>query len=149
MRRHLCIFGVLVVSSAVVGCGKHKSATPVEVTRPRLCINHTAEADGYCWVSMVSVLANPHDYDGKVVMLSGYVHFEFEDSGVYLDKESYEHSQLANGLALLADDATASGCQDKYALVRGTFTTKLQGQGLMPGGIQNVTVCSPQPVKGR
>ena len=41
-------------------------------------------------VSLITLLANPNDFDGKKVQIEGYVHIRFEDSALYLTKEYAE-----------------------------------------------------------
>ncbi len=54
-------------------------------------IRPAAQGDSLFRVSIVKLLANPEKYHNKLVVIKGFLHHRFEDSGIYLTKE---HSQL-------------------------------------------------------
>ena len=96
-------------------------------------------------VSMVQLIANPKDYDGKVVALIGFLTLEFEGNAIYLHRDDYTHAICKNGLWI---DASAdmvkryAELDHKYVCVVGTFDAKEMGHmGLWSGSIQNVTRC--------
>jgi hypothetical protein len=96
-------------------------------------------------VSLVRLIANPKDYDGKVVRVIGFVRLEFEGNGIYLHEDDYKHSLYKNGLwiRVTADMETRKTEFDrKYVLIEGTFDAKMTGHmGLWSGSIRNITRC--------
>src|SRR5688572_23897760 len=47
-------------------------------------------------VSLVELLAKPAQYDGKRVLVSGFYHYEFESSGLYLSRDDARFGVLRN-----------------------------------------------------
>src|ERR1017187_6624682 len=93
-------------------------------------------------VSLVQLIANSKDYDGKFVRVIGFVSLEFEGNGIYLHEEDYKHGISKNGLWI---DATVDISKrkvefdKKYVLLEGTFNAKETGHmGLWSGSIQQI-----------
>ena len=103
-------------------------------------------------VSIIQLLANPEQYEGKVVTLRGYVHLEFESNSISLHKEDYDHSIYSNGLWLNGDKCSnpdGSSFTSGYAEVVGRFTTQFRGHmGLWYGSISEVIGCYSYPTSG-
>jgi hypothetical protein len=102
-------------------------------------------ADERLDVSLVRLIANPKDYDGKIVRVIGFVRMEFEGNGIYLHEDDYKHSIYKNGLWI---DVTAdmqkrkTELDQKYVLIEGTFDARMTGHmGLWSGSIRNITRC--------
>ena len=56
-------------------------------------------------VSLVQLLANPDQYHGKRVRVTGFLHSKFEDSALYLSKADGDHLVGSNGFWIeYADD---------------------------------------------
>src|SRR6266481_3107840 len=55
-------------------------------------------------VSMVQLIANPKEHDGKFVRLIGYVNLQFEGNGIFLHSEDCKRGITANGLWLEVSD---------------------------------------------
>ncbi len=102
-------------------------------------------AAGPLTVSLVQLIANPHDYDGKVVRVIGFVSLEFEGNAIYLHQDDYKHGIHQNGLWLKVTDDLRTRARElhkKYLIIEGTFDTKLKGhKGLWNGGIREITRC--------
>jgi hypothetical protein len=95
-------------------------------------------------VSIIELIANPAAYDGKPVLLSGYIHFEFEGNGIYLHKEDVEHWQFSNGLWVSPADSfkRPQDCQDNYVTILGIFDATFTGHmGLWSGSVKEVSSC--------
>jgi len=107
----------------------------VEVNATKTCVLYTA--------SIIDLIANPDLFDGKRIRTFGYIHFEFEGNGIYLHHEDYARSLYANGLWVnLAQNVSRAECQDRYALVEGTFRARDRGHlGLWSGAIGEITRC--------
>lgn len=100
-------------------------------------------------VSMVSLLANPDQYEGRKVYISGYLHVEFEGTAIYLHQDDYLHFIGKNGFWVFLPENIDSlsginnDCEsDRYVGIVGTFTSKFQGHmGGWSGSIENVEHC--------
>jgi hypothetical protein len=97
--------------------------------------------------SLITLIARPEIFEGKPVRLIGYVHFQFEDNGLYVSRESYDHGISRDGiwidlpLRIGGDSApTRQQPNDRYVIVEGIFNAHDQGHlGLWSGALQNVT----------
>jgi hypothetical protein len=100
-------------------------------------------------VSLIRLVANPDQYEGKLVQVTGFVRFEFEGTAIYLHREDFEKHIPANGLWLnlskcgsLSGEAITIG----YALVEGKFTGKRRGHmGLLSGELYDIRRCEKAP----
>ena len=96
-------------------------------------------------VSLVQLIANPKDYDGKVVRMIGYVRLEFEGNAIYLHQDDYKHGITKNGLWIdVTDDMRKrqADIDQKYVLLEGTFNARDRGHmGLWTGSVQKITRC--------
>jgi hypothetical protein len=101
---------------------------------------HTGMAQA---VSIVQLIATPEKYNGKLVLVGGFLRLEFEGDAIYLHEDDYRHGIYANALWVNLDAKTAENT-DKlnlhYAFVEGTFDASRHGHGgLFPGTINNIT----------
>ena len=100
--------------------------------------SHAAES-----VSLIQLIANPNDYDGKFVSVIGFVSLEFEGKAVYLHQDDYKHGIWKNGLWIdVTDDILRKRrtFDQKYVLVEGMFNAKGKGHlGLWSGTIETIT----------
>ena len=81
-------------------------------------------------VSLVQLIANPKDYDGKLVRVIGFVKLEFEGNAIYLHQDDYKHNITKNGLWIDVSDDIFKKQEEfdqKYVLVEGTFNAKKTG----------------------
>jgi hypothetical protein len=114
------------------------------VSTYRKCEMQRRMFDGYCWVSIVDLIANPELFDGQKVLVQGYVHLEFEGNGVYLHRDDFRYHNSRNGLWLATADAgDLSKCQDSYAMVKGMFKAGVGGHFDLYGGVlEHITACT-------
>ena len=83
----------------------------------------------------IQLLATPERFDGQLVRVIGYVHFEFEGNAVYLHREDFVHGISKNGLWVTA----APTFNDTYAILEGRFNAQKTGHmGLFGGSIVDV-----------
>ena len=107
-------------------------------------------------VSVIHILANPDKYHNEEVIVTGYLHYKFEDYAIYLSKEHADY--LLNEYALsirLGDSLTIEKLSDckyvqipkenikqlncKYVSIKGTFNKhKLGHLGAYHGSIENI-----------
>ncbi|KFN41341.1 hypothetical protein [Arenimonas oryziterrae] len=100
-------------------------------------------------VSIIQLLATPEKFEGKLILVRGYVHFEFEGNGIYLHREDYEHGLTSNGLWVDARECSqfnGKSFKSGYAYVAGRFTARERGHmGMWSGEIQQVQRCLGAP----
>jgi hypothetical protein len=103
------------------------------------CLDSDA-ADQPVDVSLVQLIANPKDYDGKFVRVIGFV--RLEGNAIYLHQEDYKHGLTRNGLWIdVSDDLRKrrSEFDQKYVLVEGTFNAKDKGHlGMWSGTVEKI-----------
>lgn len=95
-------------------------------------------------ISIVQLLAEPQQFNGRRVQVIGFVHLEFEGTAIYLSSEDYEHGIDKNGLWLSmskADLEVYREINNSYAVVEGTFNADLKGHvGMWSGSIEKITM---------
>ncbi len=74
-------------------------------------------------VSIVELLANPDKYDGKRVLVEGFFRNAFEDTGIYLNRESAEYGVSANAVWVDTSD-TRIGDEKEAKLRDGMYDGK-------------------------
>lgn len=94
-------------------------------------------------VSVVQLIATPEKYNGKLVLVGGFLRLEFEGNAIYLHEDDYRHGFYRNALWVNLDGKTAENT-DKlnlhYAFVEGTFDASRHGHmGLFPSTIAYAT----------
>lgn len=94
-------------------------------------------------VSLIQLIANPADYDGKVVRVIGFLRLEFEGNAVYLHQDDYTNSISKNGLWIeITNDMRKKKADfdQKYVMLEGTFNAEMKGHlGLWSGSIQDIS----------
>jgi hypothetical protein len=81
-------------------------------------------------VSLIALIASPERYDGKQVVVSGYMYLQRERSALYLAKADFQHALFKNALYLEVPNRTVehifplNGC---YVEITGTFDGKHTG----------------------
>lgn len=100
-------------------------------------------ADRPLAVSLIQLIANPGDYDGKVVRVIGYVRLEFEGNAVYLHEDDSKHAIHGNGLWLSVTDDIRTRSKEfdrKYVIIEGAFDAKMKGhKGLWSGSLREIS----------
>jgi hypothetical protein len=90
-------------------------------------------------VSLVQLIANPQEYDGKFVRVIGFVSVEFEGTAVYLHQEDYKYEITQNALWLELDSQRNKKFDQRYVLIEGTFDASHGGhKGLFNGSIKDI-----------
>jgi hypothetical protein len=98
-------------------------------------------------VSLVELIANPDKYDGKQVLITGFLRLEFEGDALYLHREDSEHVLTKNAIWVIAT-ADMNKNRDRldgtYVILEGTFNAKRHGHmGLYSGEIGNIKRAEP------
>ncbi|HKV35474.1 MAG TPA: hypothetical protein VJP89_14155 [Pyrinomonadaceae bacterium] len=90
-------------------------------------------------VSMVQLIANPREYDGKFVRVIGFASVIFEGTAVYLHRDDYEYDIPKNGLWIDVDFVKQKRFDQRYVLIEGTFNAERRGHmGVFSGAIQDI-----------
>lgn len=145
----LAAVGVVVLSLAISAWHMHLSSSP----RPYRYDAAAFERDRqiqmqYHPVSLVALLADPERYDGRKVLVSGFVTLGFEGSGLHLDKSAYEAGLRRNAVWLekpkwLSAEA-ARRLDRRYGDVAGTFDASGHGHvGAYTGALVQVRRIRP------
>ncbi|MTW11610.1 hypothetical protein GM658_13475 [Pseudoduganella eburnea] len=107
------------------------------------CLCTSAKSSELSDVSMVQLISNPQQYDGKPIRLIAFLNLEFEGNALYLHREDFDKSILSNAVWISLDDQQlrASRKLSKgYVLVEGIFNAKDRGHfGMFSGSIERVT----------
>lgn len=98
-------------------------------------------------ISMISLIANPEKYHGKILRVFGYLNLEFEGNAIYLHKEDCEVMNPSNGLwvdtennSRIFNKKTYDKYDHKYVFIQGTFDMNIKGHfGMWSGSIRNIT----------
>ena len=79
---------------------------------------------------MVQLIATPEKFDGKVVLVTGFLRLEFEGNCLYLHKEDYEHAITKNAVWVVRNpviNAKREALNMHYVVVVGTFNATNKG----------------------
>lgn len=104
-----------------------KSKTQAELPKQddSIELDLTSASSGEVYfVSMIKLLANPDKYNGKKVMVEGYLNLEFEGNGLYFHKEDYNNGMSKNALWVDLNKpitAQAQKCKLNYVIIEATF----------------------------
>ncbi|MDH3639984.1 MAG: hypothetical protein OES09_16195, partial [Gammaproteobacteria bacterium] len=98
-------------------------------------------------VSLIRLIANPDNYQGRKVRVIGVAILEFEDNNLWVSKEALKYRVLKNAIwiepnfeKLGASSEALSKYNGKYVLIEGTFNKNNSGHmGLSVSAIENVT----------
>ena len=94
-------------------------------------------------VSLVQLIANPNQYDGKLVRVIGFCRLEFEGNALYLHREDFEMHIHKNGIWLQAGWPVPENLvemSDEYVIVEAVFSAERKGHfGMWSGSLEQVT----------
>jgi len=93
-------------------------------------------------VSLVQLIANPQNFDGRLIRVIGFLRLEFEGNVLYLHREDYENAILGNGIWV---DVTpdikkqSKTLNMNYVLLEGIFSSSDRGHmGMWSGSIKKI-----------
>jgi hypothetical protein len=117
-----------------------------------LSTSHRAEEPRDMAVSLIQLIANPAAFDGKRVLLTGYVVLEAENTAVYLHESDARYGITRNGLWLevpLGGESHRARFHQRYVLIEGTFNARRRGhRELFSGTLEHIgrlEVVEPRP----
>lgn len=100
-------------------------------------------------VSLVRLITAPEQYDGKAVLIVGFLRLEFEGNGLYLHEEDYEHGITKNAVWVVRNakiNERADALNMHYVMLGGTFDASHNGHmGLFSGSLKNIGSATPWP----
>lgn len=101
-------------------------------------------------VGMVTLLANPQKYEGKVVRTIGFLCIEFEGDALYLHEEDYRHGLHKNSFALRLPESQQKKFKRsnlKYVVIEGTiYANGPEQTDMWSGAIGDITRLETWPV---
>ena len=96
-------------------------------------------------VSIVQLLSTPSDYDGKPIVVFGFLTIGQENNNLYLGKTDYDNELLANSLWVEPSRdmlKNSSGLDKKYVRIVGTFHRGHVGrERISVGGVSEIKEC--------
>lgn len=94
-------------------------------------------------VSLVRLIATPERYDGKVVLVVGFLRLEFEGNGLYVHEEDYKRGITKNAVWVVRNakvNDRADALNMHYVMLVGTFDASRHGHmDLFSGSLTNIT----------
>lgn len=93
---------------------------------------------------LIRLIANPEEYNGKMIQVAGYLHLEFEGNALYLHENDFKHNIYENSFWVNFSDKLREGknimdYNNKYVYIIGTFNMNFKGHLDMFGGsIDNI-----------
>jgi hypothetical protein len=95
-------------------------------------------------VSLIRVIANPAEYDGKHIRVVGYLQGTGLDSavGVYVSEVDGRNGILSNAISITVGDTTTKGMIGKYVIVSGLYHAP-PPQGDFNGYIDHILEVKP------
>jgi hypothetical protein len=135
-----CLLTLLLLSFTFCVVGQKK----INVERDTSEVSPLKVLDIVGPVSIINLIATPEKYHGKKIQIIGYLHLEFEGDAIYLNKEDYLHSIMANGLWVnFSDKITKTknlkDYNDNYVIILGTFNMDSNGHmGLWSGTMDDI-----------
>ncbi len=102
-------------------------------------------------VSIIELIARPERNEGHRVMLTGFLHLEFEGDALYLHNDDYRFHIYKNAIWVNLPEnlrPIAEKYNNRYVYLVGSFTAKKKGHcGLFSGEIYRITSIEIQEPK--
>jgi hypothetical protein len=139
----ISLAGLGLIALVVSGCTARKAVPAAEdYSSSRFC--DVFQPGGPCVydVSLIELIANPTQWNGKRVQVVGFMHLEFEGTAIYVSEEDGKQFITKNGLWLSFRQGAyeqAAALNDRYVRIRGTFLGRDHGHlGLWSGSLDDV-----------
>lgn len=100
---------------------------------------------GFFDVSIIELISNPSDYDGKPIRVIGVGNLEFEGDAIYLSKDDWKYNIFQNGLwidlgAISISYEEAVSFNGKFVIIEGVFDKDDKGHlSAWPGTIKEIS----------
>jgi len=103
-------------------------------------------------VSLIQLIADSRSFDGRRVVVTGYVMLEVDNTAVYLQETDAAYGIFRNALWLdvgLGDESHRARFHRRYVLIEGTFSARRRGHldafGGSIGSIGRFELVEPRP----
>ena len=94
-------------------------------------------------VSLIQLIATPEKYEGKTVLITGFLRLEFEGNSICMHREDCDQNLYQNSLWVNPSKdlfAHSQELNNHYITLVGVFTAKRNGHmGLWPGEISIIS----------
>lgn len=94
-------------------------------------------------VSMIQLIANPQEFNGRTVRVTAFLRLEFEGDALYLHEEDFKKGIPQNGVAIDLSESQLRNfakLNNGYVLVEGIFNAGEGGHfDTFPGTLQKVS----------
>jgi len=98
-------------------------------------------------VSIIALIGNPEKFDGKRIIVVGFLSLEFESDILYLSREDSERGIPKNGLWVERTKQMIRNIEQldgRYVVIEGIFSSERKGHmSITSGGIFQVIRCEP------
>ena len=96
------------------------------------------ETPVYC-ISMLQLLSDPIAFDQQNIVVSGFMHLEFEGNALYAYKSDHQNLLFKNAIWLALDNFKKPNFNTRYATIEGKFTVNKKGHfSLFSGSIVEI-----------
>jgi hypothetical protein len=96
-------------------------------------------------VSLIELIANPDKFDGKPVLVTGFLRLEFEGDVLYLSEGDYLHQIPKNGVWVERSKEMIRDLEkldSNYVVIAGVFNARRKGhQSAASGSIEQIRTC--------
>jgi hypothetical protein len=93
-------------------------------------------------VTLVQLIANPQNFDGKLIRVIGFLRLEFEGNVLYLHREDYENAIVGDGIWVEVTPEMkkqSKALNMHYVLLQGIFSSDERGHmGMWSGTIKKI-----------
>jgi hypothetical protein len=100
-------------------------------------------------VSLLQLIVTPERYDGKTVLVEGFLHLEFEGNVLCLSENDYIHRLSKNGLWVRRNsmiNENLGKLNSRYVVIKGTFDAGNKGHMSMnSGSLKDISVADTWP----
>lgn len=103
-------------------------------------------------VSLIQLIATPQSFDGKRVVVTGYLMLEHENTAVYLHESDAAYGIFRNGVWLdvsVRGESQHAQFHRRYVLIEGTFNARRRGhREAYSGSLENISrveLVEPRP----
>lgn len=123
------------------------------IAEPRCADLDTRQGCKRYAVSLIQLIANPSQFDGKRVVVGGFLSLEFEGHALYLHQDDFRVGNTSNAVALELPEnwftSTASiDCpNNRYVQLEGEFGMNNGHFGLFAGSLKYVERCRQRSVR--
>lgn len=137
---------IIAILTTVVACGAPNPPEGITLRTEGVASESVIRA------SLISLIANPKQFEGKQVMVIGTARFEFESSALFLHREDYREHNLHNAIRVSISDRRLlerlARFNGSIVRVQGEFFTQVfSPDGEARGGLRDLAFIEPWPTE--